>query len=132
MCHSFISGKAGWLPGWEEQVRKRKRLDAKSRKAYVEGLKRYQARGVSVLIDGKEAEEKEWNKIFEIREDGGFYMGDYILEDVPAGESERSEENAGTSEDDGDGGHGRVQETEASYGVRQRLKEIRFDIVYNR
>lgn len=113
-------------------MRKRKRLDAKSRKAYVEGLKRYQARGVSVLIDGKEAEEKEWNKIFEIREDGGFYMGDYILEDVPAGESERSEENAGTSEDDGDGGHGRVQETEASYGVRQRLKEIRFDIVYNR
>ncbi len=113
-------------------MRKRKRLDAKSRKVYVEGLKRYQSRGVPVLIDGKEAEEKEWNKIFEIREDGGFYMGDYILEDVPAGDSEKTEEGTGTFEDDGKAENGRIQEESAPYGVRRCLKEIRFDIVYNR
>ena len=49
---------------------------------YVEGLKRYQKRGIRVLIDGEDASEETWGKLFEVREDGSFYMGDYILEDV--------------------------------------------------
>ncbi|MDO4267769.1 MAG: hypothetical protein Q4C73_04785, partial [Eubacteriales bacterium] len=62
-------------------MKKKKQLDGKSRRAYVEGLKKYQAKGVPVLIDGKEADDSQWDKIFEVREDGSFYMGDYILED---------------------------------------------------
>lgn len=131
MCHGFIFWEKGWPPGWEEYVRRRKRLDAKSRKAYVEGLKRYQERGVPVLIDGEKAEERVWDKIFEIREDGGFYMGDYILEDVPVGEPGKNGEEAGLSQEEG-AGNGQIQEEEAPYGFQKRLKEIRFDIVYNR
>ena len=90
----------------------RKRLTDMGRKAYVEGMKKYQEKGVHVLIDGTEADDSQWDKIFEIREDGSFYMGDYILEDVPQ--------------------TGGCRETFAEYGARRRLKEIRFDIVYNR
>lgn len=64
-------------------MKKKLRMNARSRKAYVQGLKRYQAKGVSVLIDGKEADDTLWERLFEIRSDGGFYMGDYILEDLP-------------------------------------------------
>ena len=55
----------------------------KGSQIYVEGLKRYQKRGIRVLIDGKDACEETWGKLFEVREDGSFYMGDYILEDIP-------------------------------------------------
>ena len=55
---------------------------------YVEGLKRYQERGIRVLIDGEDASDATWGKLFEIHEDGSFYMGDYILEDLPREESE--------------------------------------------
>lgn len=64
-------------------MKKKLRMNARSRKAYVQGLKRYQAKGVSVLIDGKEADDTLWERLFEIRSDGGFYMGDYVLEDLP-------------------------------------------------
>ena len=84
-------------------MERRKRLSAQSRKAYVEGMKRYQEQGIPVLIDGKTADDRLWGKIFEVREDGSFYMGDYILAEEPM-----------------------------LYGPRKRLKEIRFDIVYNR
>lgn len=49
----------------------------------MEGLKRYQKRGIRVLIDGVDASDATWEKLFEVREDGSFYMGDYILEDIP-------------------------------------------------
>ena len=55
---------------------------------YVEGLKRYQKREIRVLIDGEDASDATWGKLFEIHEDGSFYMGDYILEDLPQEESE--------------------------------------------
>lgn len=82
---------------------------------YVEGLKRYQKRGVRVLIDGEDACEETWGKLFEVREDGSFYMGDYILEDIP-------QEDADTGE---------VKEEEEDYMKAKRLKEIHFDIVYH-
>lgn len=47
----------------------------------MEGLKKFQNRGIPILIDGKTAESTDWEKIFEVHEDGSFYMGDYILEE---------------------------------------------------
>ena len=82
---------------------------------YVEGLKRYQKRGVRVLIDGEDACEETWGKLFEVREDGSFYMGDYILEDIPQEDADPEE----------------VKEEEEDYMKAKRLKEIHFDIVYH-
>ncbi len=82
---------------------------------YVEGLKRYQKRGVRVLIDGEDAREETWGKLFEVREDGSFYMGDYILEDIPREDADPEE----------------VKEEEENYMKAKRLKEIHFDIVYH-
>ena len=56
-------------------------LYGKNRRIFLEGLKRYQDRGVIIRIDGKEAEESEWVKILEVQKDGSFYMGDYIVEE---------------------------------------------------
>lgn len=57
--------------------------DAKKRikeeqKRYIEGLKHYQEKGIPIYIDGELAVDDLWNKIFEVREDGSFYMGDYV------------------------------------------------------
>ncbi len=45
---------------------------------YLDGLRRYHNKGIPIYIDGKLSTETEWCKIFETREDGGFYMGDYV------------------------------------------------------
>ncbi|MFR1833274.1 MAG: hypothetical protein ACLSX5_08960 [Lachnospiraceae bacterium] len=45
---------------------------------YLEGLRRYYSKGIPIYIDGKLSTEAEWRRIFETREDGGFYMGDYV------------------------------------------------------
>lgn len=82
----------------------------------MEGLKRYQKRGIRVLIDGVDASDATWEKLFEVREDGSFYMGDYILEDIPQ-EDPQGEE---------------VNEEAEDYMKARRLKEIHFDIVYHR
>ena len=74
----------------------KKRYLGDEQKKYINGLKRYESKGISVYIDGELPEDGDWEKIFQIREDGSFYMCDYI----------------GT----GDG----------------KLKEIHFDLVYNR
>ena len=47
----------------------------KHQRTYLDGLKRYKNKGVRITIDGVECPEKEWEKIFEMGEDGGFYMG---------------------------------------------------------
>ena len=51
---------------------------ARQQQRYLEGLRRYYNRGIPIYIDGKLSTEAEWRKIFETREDGGFYMGDYV------------------------------------------------------
>ncbi len=48
-----------------------------------QGLKKYRDQGIAIIIDGEELPEKDWNKIFEIREDDSFYMADF----VPDGET---------------------------------------------
>lgn len=45
---------------------------------YLEGIKRLESKGILVYIDGQRAEEKEWGKIFQVHEDGAFYMCDYV------------------------------------------------------
>lgn len=49
---------------------------------FLEGLKRYRERGIPILIDGEECLPENYQKIFEVREDGSFYMGDYIGADT--------------------------------------------------
>lgn len=49
-----------------------------TKKRFLEGLKIYRERGVKILIEEIEEDESEWDKIFEVSEDGSFYMGDYI------------------------------------------------------
>ncbi len=45
---------------------------------YLAGLKKYRDQGIAIIIDGEEVPEKDWSKIFEVREDNSFYMADYI------------------------------------------------------
>lgn len=79
-----------------------------NRRTYLEGLKKYKNRGIPVKIDGRELPEEEWPRIFEVQEDGGFYMGDFVSE--PAGPEDGPEDSA----------------------AARRLVEIRFDKVYNK
>lgn len=51
---------------------------AKLQRTYLDGLRRYKSRGVRILVDGVECPEQDWSRIFELQEDGGFYMGDYV------------------------------------------------------
>ncbi|MDD3254118.1 MAG: hypothetical protein PHV18_16430 [Lachnospiraceae bacterium] len=98
-----------------------KRLSARGRACYMAGMKRYQEQGVRILIDGKEADELSWEAFFDVREDGGFYMGDYIFE-------ETAEPTAFVKENE----TVLARETPVKYGTKRKLKEIRFDLVYNR
>lgn len=108
---------------WRKRVDRRKRLSPESRRAYMEGLRKYREKGVPILIDGKEADESQWDKIFEIHEDGSFYMGDYVLEEVRDCQEQKAADRAEQEF---------LGESTSGYGKRRRLKEIRFDLVYYR
>ena len=41
---------------------------------YIKGLKRYEQKGIPVYIDGKKPEEEDWEKIFQIQEDGSLFL----------------------------------------------------------
>ena len=116
MCHAKPSGNNGCRfaeKGYYMTVQENEKSEGKQ--VYVEGLKRYQKRGIRVLIDGVDASDATWEKLFEVREDGSFYMGDYILEDIPREDPQ---------------GEGVNEEAEDNMKAR-RLKEIHFDIVYH-
>lgn len=51
-------------------------------RVFLEGLKRYRERGIPILIEGEECPPECYEKLFELREDGSFYMGDYIGADT--------------------------------------------------
>lgn len=51
-------------------------------KNYLEGLKKYSERGIPIYIDGEECSPDEYHKIFEVKEEGAFYMGDYVGADA--------------------------------------------------
>ena len=41
---------------------------------YLNGLKRYTEKGIPIYMDGKLSGQREWEKLFEVREDGMFYI----------------------------------------------------------
>lgn len=45
---------------------------------YLNGLKRYTEKGIPIYMDGKLSSQRDWERLFEVREDGMFYMGDYV------------------------------------------------------
>ena len=56
---------------------------SKQQQKFLERLKRYKARGVRIMIDGRELPEDEWDRIFRFADreaDGSsqFYMSDYV------------------------------------------------------
>ncbi|MCI8515310.1 MAG: hypothetical protein HFG75_00250 [Hungatella sp.] len=55
-----------------------KEYSAEEQKQYVDGFRRFESIGVPIYIDGQEAAEEDWEKIFQVREDGAFYMCDYV------------------------------------------------------
>lgn len=69
--------------GKREEKREQKEKEQKEKeREYIRGLKRYEQKGIPVYIDGEKPGEQDWEKIFQIQEDGGFYMSDFIgLED---------------------------------------------------
>ena len=56
----------------------KRQLNDQERQAYLDGLKRYHQKGIPIYIDDEELKETEWGKIFEIQDDGSFYMSDYV------------------------------------------------------
>ncbi len=58
---------------------RRKKRILKEQHAYVDRLRNYRDKGITIFIDGKSTErERDWYKIFEVREDGAVYMADYV------------------------------------------------------
>lgn len=45
---------------------------------YLGGLKRLTEKGIPIYMDGHISGPSDWEKLFEIREDNMFYMGDYV------------------------------------------------------
>lgn len=62
----------------QERMEEMERRRREQQNIFLEGLERYRKKGVPILIDGKECTPEDYRKIFEVREDGSFYMGDYI------------------------------------------------------
>lgn len=52
------------------------------KKIFMEGLEKFRKRGIPVLIDGNDFGPEDYEKLFEVKEDGSFYMGDYISNDT--------------------------------------------------
>lgn len=62
----------------EERLKELERRRCEQQRVFLEGLNRYRKKGVSIYVDGKECRPEDYKKIFEVKEDGSFYMGDYI------------------------------------------------------
>lgn len=58
--------------------RERQNIAKEDRQRYLNGLKRLSEKGIRIYIDGEPSEPEDWEKLFEIREDRMFYMGDYV------------------------------------------------------
>ncbi len=74
MCHSLGEGEQ---KNRRIKMRKEEYLGDEQIQ-YINGLKRFEARGIPVYIDGLKPEEQDWEKIFAVHEDGSFYMCDMI------------------------------------------------------
>lgn len=56
-------------------MEKTKEIKREQQERYIEGLKRYSQRGIPIYIDGKECRAEDCERLFEVSEDGAFYMG---------------------------------------------------------
>ena len=64
-------------------VRKSKKEEAERRRSEQHSsdlisFNFYQSKGIQILIDGRECRPEEYRKLCEFREDGSFYMADYV------------------------------------------------------
>ena len=64
-------------------VRKSKKEEAERRRSEQHSsdlisFNFYQSKGIQILIDGSECRPEEYRKLCEFREDGSFYMADYV------------------------------------------------------
>lgn len=100
----------------------KKRMNPKTRRIFLDGLRRYKERGVRILLDGKEVDVDRLEVIFEEQPDGSFYMGDYVLEE----EEDLERRTAAVQE------RAERYGNEVTYVYAKNLREIRFDRVYNR
>ena len=50
----------------------------KEKQQYLGGLRRLSEKGIAIYMDGRVSGPPEWEKLFEIRDDNMFYMGDYV------------------------------------------------------
>ena len=58
-----------------------RRINARYEKGkgiYEYGNSKWNEKGIPIYMDGKLSGQREWEKLFEVREDGMFYMGDYV------------------------------------------------------
>ena len=115
-CMAFLRSRM------EKHLKRRKKLNSRNREIFLKGLKRYQERGIRILVDGREAAGHDLDRLLMEYEDGSFYMGDYIWEEGTCPLC-------------------MVQEPRRSYGGKtmqvpeafcKQLKEIHFDKVYYR
>lgn len=44
---------------------------------YLEGIRRFQQKGIRILFNGEEMPEESWNDLF-LREENGFYRSDHV------------------------------------------------------
>lgn len=77
----YVTGPPKQDAVWWGMKSKKRNEDARHRKDYLDGLKRFKKRGIPIIIDGKECREADWTRIFDVGEDGAFYMGDYVCSD---------------------------------------------------
>lgn len=106
LCHNLWEARQVLRNYWQQKKGRNgmgQNGNSEMIRRYLDGLKRYSEKGIPILIDGKAAEPAAWETIFQVCDDGSFYMGDYIL-----------------MEEEGDGEN------------KKTLKEIRFDKVYYR
>lgn len=68
-------GGEGRLPGAGEGTEDWKE---KEKQQYLGGLRRLSEKGIAIYVDGRVSGPPEWEKLFEIRDDNMFYMGDYV------------------------------------------------------
>ena len=81
ICHRASETGCGLVGESYSMKSKKRNEDARHRKDYLDGLKRFKKRGIPIIIDGKECTEADWTRIFDVGEDGAFYMGDYVCSD---------------------------------------------------
>lgn len=122
LCHSWNLRRMIAAVCKGEMMVTKKKMNPKTRRIFLDGLRRYKERGVRILLDGKEVDIDRLEVIFEEQPDGSFYMGDYVLEE----EEDLTKTTTAVQE--------RMERygNEVTYIHAKNLREIRFDRVYNR